>query len=145
MPLSQGSSPIILTPCPHAPIAGLISYLLTPCPYAPTAGLISTNYISDWWEKYVYLRGRASLMINSNYYALDRAWSVPTNVQEARAATVLYVRQTYLTILQHAPFFQNDAKSGFEMCFGPSTLGAGAKIRLHTPKAVTYHEQYHTS
>ena len=23
----------------------------------------------------------------------------------------------------------------------PSTLGAGAKTRLHTPKAVTYHEQ----
>ena len=26
------------------------------------------------------------------------------------------------------------------MCCGPSTLGAGAKTRLHTPKAVTYHE-----
>ena len=26
-------------------------------------------------------------------------------------------------------FFQNGAKSGFEMCFGPSTLGAGAKTR----------------
>ena len=25
--------------------------------------------------------------------------------------------------------------------FGPSNLGAGAKSRLHTPKAVTYHEQ----
>ena len=24
---------------------------------------------------------------------------------------------------------------------GPGTLGAGAKPRLHTPKAVTYHEQ----
>ena len=40
-------------------------------------------------------------------------------------------------------FFQNGAKSGSEMCSGPSTLGlgAGAKTRLHTPKAVTYHEQ----
>ena len=26
----------------------------------------------------------------------------------------------------------------------PGTVGAGAKIRLHMPKAVTYHEQYHT-
>ena len=25
----------------------------------------------------------------------------------------------------------------------PGTLGAGAKIRLHTPKAVAYHEQPH--
>ena len=33
-----------------------------------------------------------------------------------------------------APFFQNglQAKSGFEMCFGPSTLGAGAKTRLES-------------
>ena len=34
--------------------------------------------------------------------------------------------------LHHAPFFQNGAKSGFEMCFGPSTLGAGAKTRLES-------------
>ena len=31
-----------------------------------------------------------------------------------------------------APFFQNGGKSGFEMCFGPSTLGAGAKTRLES-------------
>ncbi|TMW61605.1 hypothetical protein Poli38472_012796 [Pythium oligandrum] len=30
----------------------------------------SNNYVTDWWEKYVYLRGRTSLMINSNYYGL---------------------------------------------------------------------------
>ncbi|CEG45495.1 choline carnitine o [Plasmopara halstedii] len=30
----------------------------------------SSNYVTDWWEKYVYLKGRSSLMINSNYYAL---------------------------------------------------------------------------
>ena len=44
--------------------------------------------------------------------------------------------------IHNAPFFQNglQAKSGFEMCFGLGTLGAGAKTRLHTPKAVTYHE-----
>ena len=37
-----------------------------------------------------------------------------------------------LKILHNAPFFQNGAKSGFEMCFGLSTLGAGAKIRLES-------------
>ena len=40
-------------------------------------------------------------------------------------------------------FFQNGAKSRFKMCFGPCTLGALANTRLHTPKAVTYHEQPH--
>lgn len=24
----------------------------------------SSNYVSDWWEEYVYLRGRSSLMVN---------------------------------------------------------------------------------
>lgn len=28
----------------------------------------STNYISDWWQQFVYLRSREPLMINSNYY-----------------------------------------------------------------------------
>ena len=28
----------------------------------------ATNYVTDWWELYVYLYGRSSIMINSNYY-----------------------------------------------------------------------------
>lgn len=27
--------------------------------------------MSDWWEKYVYLRGRSPIMINSNYYVVS--------------------------------------------------------------------------
>ena len=43
-------------------------------------------------------------------------------------------RPVNLTFLNRAPFFQNglQAKSGFEMCFGPGTLGAGAKTRLES-------------
>ncbi len=33
--------------------------------------LWSVNYVSDWWEEYIYLRGRQPLMLNSNYYATD--------------------------------------------------------------------------
>ena len=29
----------------------------------------SSNYVTDWWESFVYLHGRSSIMINSNYYA----------------------------------------------------------------------------
>eukprot|EP00040_Diaphanoeca_grandis_P039330 m.258774 g.258774 ORF g.258774 m.258774 type:complete len:805 (-) comp37068_c0_seq1:58-2472(-) len=50
--------------------------------------LVSSNYISDWWEQYVYLSGRTSLMVNSNYYFLDYE-NNPTNNREARAAVVL--------------------------------------------------------
>ena len=30
----------------------------------------ATNYVTDWWEQYVYLRGRSPIMVNSNYYGV---------------------------------------------------------------------------
>lgn len=32
----------------------------------------SPSQVSDWWEEYIYLRGRSPLMVNSNYYAMVR-------------------------------------------------------------------------
>lgn len=46
----------------------------------------STNYVSDWWEEYVYLRGRSALMVNSNFYGIDALFLNHTNIQSARAA-----------------------------------------------------------
>lgn len=47
------------------------------------------NYVSDWWEQYVYLRGRSPLMINSNYYCLDALLFTPTHVRSARLANFI--------------------------------------------------------
>ncbi|XP_026471172.1 carnitine O-palmitoyltransferase 1, liver isoform [Ctenocephalides felis] len=49
----------------------------------------SSNYVSDWWEEYVYLRGRGALMVNSNFYGIDAIMMHPTQVQAARAAQVI--------------------------------------------------------
>ncbi|KAF2879155.1 hypothetical protein ILUMI_27007 [Ignelater luminosus] len=49
----------------------------------------STNYVSDWWEEYVYLRGRSPLMINSNFYGIDAILMHPTKIQAARAASAI--------------------------------------------------------
>lgn len=49
----------------------------------------STNYVSDWWEEYVYLRGRGPLMVNSNFYGMDAIYITPSNKQTARAASVI--------------------------------------------------------
>lgn len=49
----------------------------------------STNYVSDWWEEYVYLRGRSPLMINSNFYGTDALLLHPTKIQAARAASAI--------------------------------------------------------
>jgi len=49
----------------------------------------SQNYVTDWWEKYVYLMGRYPTPINSSYYVLDHARWCPTNVQVSRAASAI--------------------------------------------------------
>lgn len=48
--------------------------------------LFSCAQVSDWWEEYIYLRGRAPIMVNSNYYAM-----------------VIYF---YLSMLQYASTFR---------------------------------------
>ncbi|XP_032784458.2 carnitine O-palmitoyltransferase 1, liver isoform isoform X2 [Daphnia magna] len=50
----------------------------------------STNYVSDWWEEYVYLRGRSPIMVNSNFYGIDTLFKHPTRNQAARAANIIY-------------------------------------------------------
>lgn len=49
----------------------------------------SSNYVSDWWEEYVYLRGRSPLMINSNFYGIDALFLNTTDNQSARAAMII--------------------------------------------------------
>ncbi|CAG4942207.1 unnamed protein product [Colias eurytheme] len=49
----------------------------------------SSNYVSDWWEEYVYLRGRSPLMVNSNFYGTDTLMR-PTSIQAARAGTIIH-------------------------------------------------------
>ncbi|XP_074662825.1 carnitine O-palmitoyltransferase 1, liver isoform-like isoform X1 [Tubulanus polymorphus] len=50
---------------------------------------LSPNYVSDWWEEYVYLRGRSPIMVNSNFYGIDTVFLVPSRVQAARAANMV--------------------------------------------------------
>ncbi|CAF2342078.1 unnamed protein product [Rotaria sp. Silwood2] len=63
--------------------------------------LISTNYVSDWWEKFVYLRGRSPIMVNSNFYGLDTAYIRPTKIQTARAANAVCAAFQYRNELDH--------------------------------------------
>lgn len=49
----------------------------------------SSNYVADWWEEYVYLRGRYPLMINSNFYGIDAIMLHPTTNQAARAGSII--------------------------------------------------------
>ncbi|XP_028310480.1 carnitine O-palmitoyltransferase 1, liver isoform [Gouania willdenowi] len=66
--------------------------------YLKLKALWATNYVSDWWEEYIYLRSRGPIMVNSNYYGMDFLYVTPTPVQAARAgntvtALLLYRRK----------------------------------------------------
>ena len=60
----------------------------------------ATNYVSDWWEEYVYLRGRSPIMVNSNFYGIDAILMHPTTVQSARAASVIYSCLQYRRLIE---------------------------------------------
>ncbi|XP_053693272.1 carnitine O-palmitoyltransferase 1, liver isoform isoform X2 [Sabethes cyaneus] len=60
----------------------------------------STNYVSDWWEEYVYLRSRGALMVNSNFYGMDAIFTQPTTVRSARAASVINMLLQFRRIVE---------------------------------------------
>ncbi|XP_064446464.1 carnitine O-palmitoyltransferase 1, muscle isoform isoform X2 [Mirounga angustirostris] len=55
----------------------------------------ATNYVSDWWEEYVYLRSRAPLMVNSNYYVMEFVLIKNTNIQAARLGNIVHAMIMY--------------------------------------------------
>lgn len=48
------------------------------------------NYVSDWWEEYIYLKSPGPLMVKSNIHFTDHH-AHSTNKQTARAANVVYL------------------------------------------------------
>ncbi|XP_051818519.1 carnitine O-palmitoyltransferase 1, muscle isoform isoform X1 [Antechinus flavipes] len=55
----------------------------------------ATNYVSDWWEEYIYLRSRGPIMVNSNYYVMDFVLTPHTEVQAARLGNVVHAMIMY--------------------------------------------------
>ncbi|XP_041651053.1 carnitine O-palmitoyltransferase 1, liver isoform isoform X1 [Cheilinus undulatus] len=62
----------------------------------------ASNYVSDWWEEYIYLRGRGPIMVNSNYYAMDFLYVFPTPIQAARAGNAIHAIMLYRRKLDRA-------------------------------------------
>ncbi|XP_036050712.1 carnitine O-palmitoyltransferase 1, brain isoform isoform X3 [Onychomys torridus] len=69
----------------------------------------ASNYVSDWWEEFVYLRSRGSLMVNSTYYMMqDFLYVTPTPLQAARAGNAVHALLLYRHLLnqQEIPPFE---------------------------------------
>ena len=56
--------------------------------------------VTDWWEEYVYLRGRSPIMVNSNFYGVDAMSVNPTSIQAARAGNVVHGMLKYRRTLE---------------------------------------------
>lgn len=60
--------------------------------YAETPQFWKWNYppclqVTDWWEEYVYLRGRSPIMVNSNYYgvvSIGDVWPLGLSIGEQK-------------------------------------------------------------
>ena len=59
------------------------------------------NYVSDWWQRFVYLRGRSSICINSNYYTLDSQAELGTSNPVARAARMITLFLEFKRLKDH--------------------------------------------
>jgi hypothetical protein len=50
---------------------------------------LERNYVTEWWQRFVYLRGRSPIAVSSNFYALDGGRWAPKVEQAARAAVMI--------------------------------------------------------
>ncbi|VDO42605.1 unnamed protein product, partial [Haemonchus placei] len=68
--------------------------------YLKLKSWLSTNYVTDWWEEFVYMRQRSPIMINSNYYGFDTLNEHPTTRQGARAANITYCALQFRRLIE---------------------------------------------
>ncbi|MFH4976045.1 hypothetical protein AB6A40_002754 [Gnathostoma spinigerum] len=68
--------------------------------YLRIKSYLSINYVTDWWEEFVYMRQRSPIMINSNYYGFDTLNQVNTTNQAARAGNVCYSALLFRRVIE---------------------------------------------
>uniref|UniRef100_A0A8C1BEC1 Carnitine O-palmitoyltransferase 1, muscle isoform n=1 Tax=Cyprinus carpio carpio TaxID=630221 RepID=A0A8C1BEC1_CYPCA len=76
----------------------------------------ATNYVSDWWEEYIYLRGRDPIMVNSNFYTMDLLYVIPTHRQAARTGNVVHAMLQYRRKLERGELTPLRALGIVPMC-----------------------------
>ncbi|KAG7454332.1 hypothetical protein MATL_G00258530 [Megalops atlanticus] len=76
----------------------------------------ATNYVSDWWEEYIYLRSRSPIMVNSNFYVMDLLYVTPTHWQAARAGNAVHAMLQYRRKLERGELAPVRALGVVPMC-----------------------------
>lgn len=66
--------------------------------YLKLKSCFASNYVTDWWEKYVYLSGRSEIMIFSNYYVLGGLDHVYDVQSASCASSIHFILQFYFML-----------------------------------------------
>ncbi|XP_043980469.1 carnitine O-palmitoyltransferase 1, muscle isoform isoform X2 [Gambusia affinis] len=77
---------------------------------------LAPNYVSDWWEEYIYLRSRSPIMVNSNFYIMDFLYVTPTHRQAARAGNIVHAMLQYRRKLERGELAPMRALGTVPMC-----------------------------
>ena len=80
----------------------------------------AANYVTDWWEQYVYLRGRSPLMINSNYYINDSSVYRATTNWCARAGDLVEGMLQYMRMIDRETLPVQMAQNAIPLCMNQS-------------------------
>uniref|UniRef100_A0A8C5GXF6 carnitine O-palmitoyltransferase n=1 Tax=Gouania willdenowi TaxID=441366 RepID=A0A8C5GXF6_GOUWI len=118
--------------------------------YLKLKSLWAANYVSDWWEEYVYLRGRGPIMVNSNYYGMDFLYVTPTPIQSARAGNSIHAFFLYRRKLNReeikpwllrsaVPCCSYQFERMFDTCRIPGTLTDTVQHWQDSDYIVVYH------
>ncbi|XP_032591360.1 carnitine O-palmitoyltransferase 1, liver isoform isoform X1 [Drosophila grimshawi] len=105
----------------------------------------STNYVSDWWEEYVYLRGRSPLCVNSNFYGTDAIFMNLTSIQSARAANVISLLLNFRRLIEHQELQPIMVQGMIPLCSWQyeRTFNTARVPGLETDRIVHYRDSNH--
>uniref|UniRef100_A0A3P8XNV0 carnitine O-palmitoyltransferase n=1 Tax=Esox lucius TaxID=8010 RepID=A0A3P8XNV0_ESOLU len=118
--------------------------------YLKLKALWASNYVSDWWEEYIYLRGRGPIMVNSNYYGMDFLYVTPTPLQAARAGNTLHAAFMYRRklnkeevkpwlLMSSAPCCSYQFERMFDSCRIPGTITDSVQHWQDSDYVAVYH------
>lgn len=60
----------------------------------------ANNYVTDWWNNFVYLKSRGPLMINSNFYGVDGPFLETKMQQTSKAANLVHAALLFRKLLE---------------------------------------------
>ncbi|OQR77398.1 carnitine O-palmitoyltransferase 1, partial [Tropilaelaps mercedesae] len=105
------------------------------------------NYVTDWWEEFIYLRGRSSIMVNSNFYASDIIYMQPTTNQCARAANLIHAAFLFRRLIDYQALKPILIQDVVPLCSAQytRTFNTHRKPGVETDYILHYHDSTHVA